>query len=77
VVWRSPNLVSNHRVWILGDYLVTGYGFSDERDYLFVLNKWTGAVVQKLPLPKAPAISSFTTESYSSGAAATSPSTRS
>jgi hypothetical protein len=32
----------------------TGYGFTKEPDWLFVLDRRTGKTIQKLPLPKAP-----------------------
>ena len=54
IVWRSPNLVSNAPVLPLGEFLITGYGFTKEKDWLFVLDRRTGQPIQKLPLPKAP-----------------------
>jgi hypothetical protein len=54
IVWRSPNLVSNAPVLQLGEFLITGYGFTKEKDWLFVLDRRTGQSIQKLPLPKAP-----------------------
>ncbi|MBN9164563.1 MAG: hypothetical protein J0I07_26615 [Myxococcales bacterium] len=54
VKWRSPNLTSSGPIMLLGDYLVTGYGFTGESHYVYVLNAHTGAVVQKLLVPKTP-----------------------
>ena len=54
LAWRSPNLVSNAPLLVLGEYLITGYGFTKEADWLFVLDRRTGKVIQKLSLPKAP-----------------------
>jgi hypothetical protein len=53
VVWRSSNLVSNAPVLLRGEYLITGYGFSKEKDWLYVLDRRTGRTVQKLALPKS------------------------
>lgn len=54
VVWRSRDLVSNTDLLLDGEYLITGYGFTAEPDFLYVLDRRTGTIVQKLPLPKAP-----------------------
>jgi outer membrane protein assembly factor BamB len=53
--WRSPALVANARTFVLlGSVLVTGYGFTDEPDYLFLLDRGTGELVDRLPLPSGP-----------------------
>jgi hypothetical protein len=33
---------------------VTGYGFTDEPDYVFVLDRATGRTKQRLPIESAP-----------------------
>jgi hypothetical protein len=54
-VWRSPALVANAGTFLVTkDYLVTGYGFTSEPDYLYLLDRATGKVVDRLPLPNAP-----------------------
>lgn len=54
-VWRSPALVANADTFLLaGRYLVTGYGFTSEPDYLYLLDRATGKVVDRLLLPNAP-----------------------
>jgi outer membrane protein assembly factor BamB len=54
-LWRSPALVANARSFVLaGRYLVTGYGFTAEPDYLYLLDRRTGRVVERLKLPSAP-----------------------
>ena len=35
-------------------YLLTGYGFTAEPDYLYLLDRRTGRVVERLTLPSAP-----------------------
>ena len=54
-LWRSPALVANARTFLVtGRYLITGYGFTDEPDYLYLLDRKTGGVVDRLHLPSAP-----------------------
>jgi hypothetical protein len=53
-LWTSANLSSNAALLLHGDTLITGYGFTAEKHYLEILNRWTGAEVQRLPLPKSP-----------------------
>ncbi len=54
-IWRSPALVSNANTFVVaGDYLVTGYGFTAEPDYLYLLVRRNGHVVERLRLPSAP-----------------------
>ena len=36
-----------------GEYIVTGYGFTGERDYLYVIRRRDGKIVQKVSVPKA------------------------
>ena len=55
VVWRSQPLVSNCGTFeIVDDIIVCGYGFTAEQDFLYVLNRKTGAVEQKLKLKSGP-----------------------
>lgn len=54
VRWRTRSLVSNGDFLIHGDYIVCGYGFTSERDNLHVVRRRDGAVVKRLPLPRAP-----------------------
>ncbi len=52
VLWQSPALVANARTFVLaGDVLVTGYGFTAEPDYLFLLDRRTGRVLDRLAVP--------------------------
>ncbi len=54
-LWRSPALVANARTFVLaGGALVTGYGFTREADYLYLLDRATGRVRDRLPVPSAP-----------------------
>jgi hypothetical protein len=54
-LWRSKALVANARNFaVAGDYLVTGYGFTAETDWLYLLDRRSGRVVERLPLPSGP-----------------------
>jgi hypothetical protein len=53
--WRSSPLVSNAANFVIkGDAIVAGYGFTNEKDSLFVLNKADGRVVQQVPVKSGP-----------------------
>jgi hypothetical protein len=50
VRWTSKDGVSNGGLLLLGDYLVTAFGFTGEPRFVNVLDAWSGASVQKLPV---------------------------
>lgn len=51
VLWRSQPLVSNASNFeITDDAIVAGYGFTNELDFLYVLDKKTGEVAHRLPV---------------------------
>ena len=54
VLWRSEPVTSNSRFRVRGCYIVTGYGFTSERDTLAVVDRKTGRVVAREGVPKAP-----------------------
>ncbi|OFZ61789.1 MAG: hypothetical protein A3D92_11095 [Bacteroidetes bacterium RIFCSPHIGHO2_02_FULL_44_7] len=55
VLWRSKPLVCNSSNFlIVDDVLVTGYGFTNEKDFIYTLNKHSGQVVQTLPVKSGP-----------------------
>jgi len=55
ILWRSNPLVSNSRNFLVHEgKIITGYGFSLEKDYLIVLDAQTGAEVQRLLLKTGP-----------------------
>jgi hypothetical protein len=54
-LWRSKALVANADNFIVTpDYLLTGYGFTAEPDYLYLLDRRTGRAVERLAMPSAP-----------------------
>jgi hypothetical protein len=55
VIWRSNPKVANANNFILsGDVIISGYGFSEEADYIYLLNKHTGKTVKKIAVESAP-----------------------
>ena len=54
LIWRSDPLVAGSTFGIVGDFIATGYGFTDEPDNLFLLRRDTGKVAAKAHLDSAP-----------------------
>lgn len=53
--WRSPALVANADNFVLlGGVIVSGYGFTDEPDYLYAIDRANGHVVGRVLLPTGP-----------------------
>jgi outer membrane protein assembly factor BamB len=54
-LWRSRALVANGRTFVVtGDLIVSGYGFTAEPDFLYLLDRRTGRVLDRLAVPSAP-----------------------
>jgi hypothetical protein len=54
VLWRTKALVSNANNFLMvGNVIVTGYGFTDEADYLYQIDRNTGKVLNKQLLKSA------------------------
>ena len=54
VLWTTEPLTCNSTFEIVGNSIICGYGFTDETDYLFVIDKYSGQRVQKIFLNKGP-----------------------
>jgi hypothetical protein len=50
VMWTSKDATSNGGLLLLGDYLVSPFGFTNEPRFVYVLDARGGAIVQKLPV---------------------------
>lgn len=51
VLWRSQPLVCNsHNFAIVNGVIICGYGFTDEKDYLYELSGADGTVMAQIPL---------------------------
>ncbi|WP_022762891.1 hypothetical protein [Butyrivibrio sp. AD3002] len=54
-LWRSDDQVcGSYNFVILGDSIVCGYGFTDEPDYIYILNRNNGKVQKKIKVKSAP-----------------------
>jgi hypothetical protein len=55
ILWRSEPLVANSENFlIIGDTIVSGYGFTNEDDYICLLDRLTGETLERIPVPSAP-----------------------
>ena len=50
VVWKTPYLTSNDIFLVTEEYVITGYGFTDEPDFVFLVDRKTGKVLDKQKL---------------------------
>jgi len=56
-LWRSPALVANARTFVVaGNLIVSGYGFTAEDDFLYLLDRRTGNVLDRVRVPSAPEV---------------------
>lgn len=55
VIWKSEPLMSNANSFVVAENeIICGYGFTNEEDFLNVLDKQTGKVVLQIPLDSKP-----------------------
>lgn len=55
LLWRSADQSYNTMNFIVKkDIIICGYGFTDEKDYLYQINKNTGEIIDKMELKKMP-----------------------
>ena len=55
ILWRSKPLVSNAANFVVsGDSIISGYGFTEEKDFIYVLDRWSGEVVRSYPVKTGP-----------------------
>ena len=53
----QPALVANAQTFVVsGDLIVSGYGFTAEPDFLYLLDRRTGKVLDRLAVPSAPEV---------------------
>lgn len=54
-IWRTGALICNSRNFIIsGDYIISGYGFSSEDDFMYIIDKSTGTGISKLKVKTGP-----------------------
>jgi outer membrane protein assembly factor BamB len=54
LLWRSKPLVCNSTIALYGDYLLSGYGFTAEPDFLYLMRRADGKVLQRTRLRTGP-----------------------
>ncbi len=55
LLWRSASQSYNTMNFVVkGDIIICGYGFTDEKDYLYQINRNTGEIIDKMELKKMP-----------------------
>jgi uncharacterized caspase-like protein len=60
MLWRSAPLVCNSRNFIVSqDGIICGYGFTDEDDFVHVLNRWSGATQTTIKVKSGPELLSM------------------
>lgn len=50
MVWSTPYLTSNDILIFNDKYVFCSYGFTREKDYIFMIDKFTGKIYSKLPM---------------------------
>ena len=54
VIWTTQPMTNNcSKIAVVGNSIIAGYGFSEEPDFLYVLDKYSGQRVQKIPIKNA------------------------
>lgn len=54
VKWMTKPLTSNSPFCIYGNTIITGYGFTDEPDYIYVIDKSTGCRLKSIKVANGP-----------------------
>ncbi len=55
IIWRSQPLVANSSNFLIQDnVIISGYGFTAEPDYIYLLSLDTGDLLQQIPVKSAP-----------------------
>lgn len=59
IVWETPYLYSNGIFIVDENYVVCGYGFTDEDDFVFLLDRSNGDCLTKMPVHSSPVYYEF------------------
>ncbi len=55
IIWQSPPLVSNaDRFLLIGEILISGYGFTSEPNYIYQISARSGAIIKRHKLRSRP-----------------------
>lgn len=52
IIWTTQPMTCNSHIAIVGNSIICGYGFTSEPDYLFILDKYSGQRVKRIPVKK-------------------------
>jgi hypothetical protein len=54
IVWSTRNLISSYRGFTVHkDHVLTGYGFTAEPDFLYIIDRFNGDITQTIPIKTA------------------------
>lgn len=62
LLWKSPFLTSRDIFTLDDQYIYTGYGFTNEPDYVYLLDRKTGQILTQCPVETAPQYIELTRE---------------
>ena len=55
VIWKSEPAVCNSNNFVIeGDCIICGYGFTKEDDYIYILNRYDGSVIERIKVKTSP-----------------------
>lgn len=54
LAWKTGYLISNDIFLVEKDFIVSSYGFTGELDFIYLINRSTGAVIGKYPVKSKP-----------------------
>lgn len=52
IIWTTQPMTCNSKFAVVDNSIICGYGFTSEPDNLFILDKYSGQRVQKIPVKK-------------------------
>lgn len=52
IIWTTEPMTCNSHFAIVGNSIICGYGFTSEPDNLFIVDKYSGQRIQKIPMKK-------------------------
>ena len=52
IIWTTLPMTCNSHIAIVGNSIICGYGFTSEPDYLYILDKYSGQRIKRIPMKK-------------------------
>lgn len=62
LLWKSPYLTSRDVFTLDNQYIYSGYGFTDESDYIYLLDRQSGQILTQCPIESAPRYMELTSD---------------